>query len=67
MSELPHKFIDLPAELFPFAVKAFREGKLIWECVVTGPGAVVVPGLRQPGQSPVNIEITYANGWVERR
>jgi hypothetical protein len=56
-------FRDLPADCYPFTVRARREsdGEIVWSRRVTGPCALQVPPLSAE-HGPVYIQIYYADG-----
>lgn len=65
MSEKPFAFHDLPATAFPFKIEMFtRDGRVVHEIEVTGPGAIEVPGLAA-FYGPTGARIRYADGRVE--
>jgi hypothetical protein len=64
-SSRPTAAHDLPANAFPFTVRAFRvdTGAQAWETVVReAPVVLEIPPLARQVGSPVEIEIEYATG-----
>lgn len=58
-------FVDLPAECFPFTLRAYdARGTEVWTETVEVPAALYVPPLAQT-HGPVTIRIEFADGTVE--
>lgn len=59
------KFISLPAELYPFTIRAFdASGAEVWTETIEGPGALYMPPLIDT-YGPVTTRVEFADGSVE--
>jgi hypothetical protein len=63
-------FHDLPAEMFPFVIKAFPIGSEAdespnWTVEVTSPGVVTVPGAEETGER-VRVVVYWPDGTQTR-
>lgn len=63
MSEIPHKFVDLPRKAYPFTIEAFdHDDAVIWSETVKEPCALEVPGFHGGVKF---VRVTFADGNVE--
>lgn len=68
----PVVFMDLKPDEFPFTVEIFHgddpDGlRPLFQVIVDGPGALNIPGLRQPGDPPCWARVTYPDRVTELR
>lgn len=61
---MPEMAFNIKPDNFPFAIEILSDdtGQLLWSEIVTGPGAIAIPGNAELGGRPVNVRMTMANG-----
>jgi hypothetical protein len=66
MTDRPFAFHDLPASYFPVTIEMLRSDtkEVVHRIVVSGPGAVEIPALREREGVPIGVKMTTADGHV---
>jgi hypothetical protein len=64
VTEHPTAFFDIPEDQFPFTIEFLRSDthEVVHTIVITEPGGMKVPPLRQQLGVPVNVRITRKDG-----